>query len=179
MEIHHHNAVFPLPRRLHRTNPHTRRIITMVAQNEEWLTLHPLINIFVFDSWKDMPVGFIPEPFYFFFRLAEIRDIMRDVAGVDAVMAALRTFHDVDDHGPSAGLQGVGTRQYLRLFRLRERIEHRLHSKPQEACPGNLQEAPSALHHALSFGSIWQSQQYGVLTPEYVWHLLQNSCRLV
>jgi len=56
MVVHHHDTVGPLKGGLHRANPHTRRIIAMVAEGHERLVLCHLMNVFLYVliglSWK-------------------------------------------------------------------------------------------------------------------------------
>jgi len=102
MPVHHDDAVSALPRSSGGTNLRTGRIAAVVAKKHQGMTGKSGIDRLRLLG-KDRVVLLLPNPLYFVRLLGNIRDIVRLLAGLHALVAALipTAFLEVDGHGPA------------------------------------------------------------------------------
>ena len=92
MIVHHHDAVLPLERGLGGANPYAGRICALVAQNRQPQLLLGFPKIGMTLIRKGSGKLFLPDPFYFILRIAEIGYVVRTMTGCDAIHATDRAF---------------------------------------------------------------------------------------
>ncbi|VTR70885.1 hypothetical protein DESC_870041 [Desulfosarcina cetonica] len=168
MEVHHHDSVIVLERRLGGAGPDAGWILAMVAQQEE----RPILDIFVEKIvglvGKGVVVVGFPDPFDLVILVLDLgRNIMDLIARRDNRFQRFGRlqFAGIDHHGPLLGRHGLLTlgdmiARPLCIFRS-EGIEYGFCPKTQRGNASYLKKASSAVIHTYSpFGlSMWQSQQ--------------------
>jgi len=139
----------------------------MVAEHDHRPFLNSPADIFVFLVRESIAIGsfqiHLISPWGF-----QNQGHWDGMTGFDAVSATFRAFFlQVDEHGPSLGLQGFGACMGLPLPRRRGRPEQVSPRSPAGKAR-NFQECPpGALHPFNSWGTTWQLQHPGFTPRSY------------